>query len=110
MTKHLAADEAVPRDKAIPFRKILIANRGEIVCRVIHTLRDMGIASVAIHHRVEAGARHVRMADQAVEIFGDTPVAEMIRSQSSDVPLPSRATSGAPPGPPAAIDSTLVFV
>ena len=75
MMKHVAAGEAVPREKAIPFRKILIANRGEIVCRVIRTLRDMGIASVAIHHRVEAGARHVRMADQAVEIFGETPVA-----------------------------------
>ena len=48
----------------MPFRKVLIANRGEIACRIIRTLRDMGIASVAIHHRVEAGARHVRMADR----------------------------------------------
>ena len=75
MMKHVAADETVPRKRAIPFRKILIANRGEIVCRVIRTLREMGIASVAIHHRVEAGAKHVRMADEAIEIFGDTPVA-----------------------------------
>jgi acetyl/propionyl-CoA carboxylase alpha subunit len=58
-----------------PFRKVLIANRGEIACRVIRTLREMGIASVAIHHPVEARARHVREADQAIEILGETPVA-----------------------------------
>ena len=58
-----------------PFQKVLVANRGEIACRVMRTLAEMGIASVAIHHRVEARAKHVRMADQAVEITGDTPVA-----------------------------------
>ena len=58
-----------------PFRKVLIANRGEIACRVIRTLREMGIASVAIHHPVEARARHVREADEAVEISDETPVA-----------------------------------
>lgn len=57
------------------FHKVLIANRGEIACRVMRTLAEMGIASVAIHHRVEARAKHVRMADEAVEIAGDTPVA-----------------------------------
>jgi len=57
------------------FDKVLVANRGEIACRAMRTLSDMGIASVAIHHRVEARARHVRMADEAVEITGDTPVA-----------------------------------
>ncbi|MFH1795179.1 MAG: biotin carboxylase N-terminal domain-containing protein, partial [Pseudomonadota bacterium] len=57
------------------FKKVLVANRGEIACRVMRTLSEMGIASVAIHHRVEARAKHVRMADEAVEITGDTPVA-----------------------------------
>ena len=57
------------------FNKVLIANRGEIACRVMKTLREMGIASVAIHHRVEARAKHVAMADEAAEIPGDTPVA-----------------------------------
>jgi len=61
--------------KTVPFKKILVANRGEIACRVFRTLAEMGIGSVAIHHRVEAKARHVRMADEAVEITGDTPVA-----------------------------------
>jgi 3-methylcrotonyl-CoA carboxylase alpha subunit len=61
--------------KVIPFKKILIANRGEIACRVMRTLNTLGIDSVGIHHRVEARAKHVRMADQAVEISGETPVA-----------------------------------
>jgi len=57
------------------FRKVLIANRGEIAVRVVRTLREMGIASAAIHHRVERGAKHARVADEAHEIEGDTPVA-----------------------------------
>lgn len=59
----------------MPFKKVLVANRGEIACRVLRTLAQMDIASVAIHHPVEERARHVRMADEAVEILGDTPVA-----------------------------------
>ena len=50
------------------FRKILIANRGEIACRVIATARRMGIATVAVHSEADAGARHVAMADEAVAI------------------------------------------
>jgi acetyl/propionyl-CoA carboxylase alpha subunit len=60
---------------ALPFRKILIANRGEIACRIARTLREMGVASVAIHHAVEAKAKHVRATDEAIELFGETPVA-----------------------------------
>ena len=60
---------------AAPFAKVLIANRGEIAVRVMRTLRDLGIASVAIHHAVEARSPHVLMADEAVEITGETPVA-----------------------------------
>ncbi len=60
---------------ALLFGKVLVANRGEIACRVFRTLDMMGIASVAIHHRAEADARHVRAAAEAVEIKGETPVA-----------------------------------
>jgi acetyl/propionyl-CoA carboxylase alpha subunit len=73
MMKHVTAAE--PHGVTAPFRKVLIANRGEIACRVIRTLKQMGIQSVAIHHRVEARAKHVRMADEAVEITGETPVS-----------------------------------
>jgi len=60
---------------SIPFRKILIANRGEIAVRVARTLCELGVASVAVFHAVEANVRHVRAADEAIEITGDTPVA-----------------------------------
>ncbi len=50
------------------FKKILIANRGEIACRVIKTARRMGIATVAVHSDADARAMHVQMADEAVHI------------------------------------------
>jgi propionyl-CoA carboxylase alpha chain len=57
------------------FKKILIANRGEIACRVIKTARKMGIATVAVYSDADRNALHVRMADEAVHI-GPPPAAE----------------------------------
>ncbi|WP_432200643.1 biotin carboxylase N-terminal domain-containing protein [Erythrobacter sp. W53] len=57
------------------FKKILIANRGEIACRVIKTARRMGIATVAVYSDADARAPFVRMADEAVHI-GPPPAAE----------------------------------
>ena len=57
------------------FTKILIANRGEIACRVIRTAKTMGIATVAVYSDADARSPHVLMADEAVHI-GPSPAAE----------------------------------
>ena len=50
------------------FTKILIANRGEIACRVIKTAKKMGIQTVAVYSDADKDARHVALADEAVHI------------------------------------------
>ena len=57
------------------FKKILIANRGEIACRVIATARKMGIGTVAVYSEADKEARHVQMADEAV-LLGPAPSRE----------------------------------
>ena len=57
------------------FRKILIANRGEIACRVIKTARKMGIATVAVYSDADEDALHVEMADEKVHL-GPPPAAQ----------------------------------
>lgn len=57
------------------FQSLLIANRGEIACRIIRTARAMGLRTVAVYSEVDAGALHVRMADEAI-LIGPAPARE----------------------------------
>ena len=61
------------------FRKILIANRGEIACRVAATARRLGIRTVAVHSDADAHARHVRACDEAVYIGASAPRESYLR-------------------------------
>ncbi len=64
------------------FRKIVIANRGEIACRIIDSARRLGVGTVAVFSDADAGARHVAMADEAVHIGGPKPADSYLRGDA----------------------------
>ncbi len=58
---------------------LLVANRGEIACRIFGTCRDLGVRTVAVHSDADANALHARVADAAVRLPGDAPAATYLR-------------------------------
>ena len=74
------------------FERVLIANRGEIACRVIRTCRRLGIHTIAVYSQADRDAQHVRLADEAWPIGGPRPADSYLRS---DVILDVAKKSGA---------------
>ena len=62
-------------------KKILIANRGEIACRIMQTCQKLGIKTVAIYTEIERNAKHVQLADEAFMITADTPTASYLQAE-----------------------------
>jgi propionyl-CoA carboxylase alpha chain/3-methylcrotonyl-CoA carboxylase alpha subunit/acetyl-CoA/propionyl-CoA carboxylase biotin carboxyl carrier protein len=58
-----------------PFKRVLIANRGEVAFRILRTVQALGLEAVVVHHAADAASPAVLAADQAIEISGSTPVA-----------------------------------
>ncbi len=80
------------------FSAVLVANRGEIACRIIRTLQRLNIRSVAVYHFEDRKAPHVRLADMAVELQGAVPTAAYLDGAAIIAAAKAHGATGIHPG------------
>jgi acetyl-CoA/propionyl-CoA carboxylase biotin carboxyl carrier protein len=85
-------------ERSFVLKKILIANRGEIAVRVIRTCREMGIATVAVYSDLDREAQHVRMADEAYSLGGETAAESYLNTEAILDAIEKSGADGVHPG------------
>lgn len=80
------------------FKKILIANRGEIACRIMRTARSMGIQTVAVYSEIDRNAQHVQLADEAVSLGGMTAQESYLQAEKIIAACQQTGTDAVHPG------------
>ncbi len=97
-TPYIIFTEFVSANQKMKIKKVLIANRGEIAVRIIKTLRRLNIETVVVHHAVDRKSRAVELADEAVELMGDLPVASYLDMEQIIAAAKSTGADAVHPG------------